>query len=67
MDNTENRHRIIVVNTMNRQDSIEALSEVLELLRIIKEYTLKENRTTEPAIPEIEEILTVSAVYNRTK
>ena len=52
---------------MNRQDSIEALSEVLELLRIIKEYTLKENKTTEPAIPEIEEILTVSVVYNRTK
>jgi len=52
---------------MNKQDNIEALSEVLESLRIIKEYILKENRTTEPAIPEIKEILTALAVYNRTK
>jgi len=67
MDSIENRHRIIVVNITDRQDSIETLSEVLGLLRIIKEYILEENRTTELAIPEIEEMSIAPAVYNKTK
>jgi len=48
------------------QDSIEILSEVLGSLRITKEYTSEENRTIEPVILEIEEILTtpVPIVYN---
>jgi len=56
-----------VVDIIDRQDNIEVLSEVLRSLRIIKEYTLEGNKTTKLTIPEIEEILTVSAVYNRTK
>ena len=48
MDSTENRHRIIVVDTIDKQDNIEALSEVLRSLRIIKEYILEENKTTKP-------------------
>jgi len=67
MDSIENRHRVIVVNITDRQDSIETLSEVLGLLRIIKEYILKENRTTELATPEIEEMSIAPAVYNKTK
>ena len=56
----------IVIDTTDKQDDIEALLEVLGLLRIIKEYTSEENRTTELAIPEIEEMLIVlvPVVYN---
>ena len=44
-------------------------SEVLRLLRITKEYTLEENKTTKPVIPETKEMLTVSvlAIYNATE
>ena len=56
----------IVIDTTDKQDDIKALLEVLGLLRIIKEYTSEENRTTESAIPEIEKMLTVPVpvVYN---
>jgi len=48
------------------QDSIKILSEVLELLRITKEYASEENRTTEPATLETKEMSTALAlaVYN---
>jgi len=50
-------------------DSIKALSEILRLLRITKEYVLEENRTIELVILETEEMSTapVLAVYNRTE
>jgi len=44
---------------------IETLEEILELLRITKDYTLDKNKTTKPAS---EEMLTVPilAVYDKT-
>jgi len=56
-----------VIYITDRQDSIKALLEVLESLRIIKEYTLEGNRTIELVTPETEEISTALAlvVYNR--
>jgi len=58
-----------VVDTIDRQDNIEVLSEVLGSLRITKEYILEGNRTIELAIIEIEEMLIVLvlAIYNRTE
>ena len=52
----------IVIDIMDRQDGIEVLLEILGLLRITEEYTLKGNKTTKPAIPKIEEMSTALAL-----
>jgi len=51
-----------VIDIMDRQDGIEILLEILELLRITEEYTLEGNKTTKPAIPKIEEMSTALAL-----
>jgi len=43
-----------------RTDTIEALEEILGSLRIIEDN--KSNQSIEPAIPEMEEMLTVSVL-----
>ena len=43
-----------------RTDTIEALEEILRSLRIIEDN--KSNQSIEPAIPEMEEMLTVSVL-----
>lgn len=52
---------------MNRQSQgttgIETLEEILELLRITKEYASDRNKTTKPATSE--DISTAPAVYNK--
>ena len=58
-----------MVDTIDRQDNIEVLSEVLGSLRITKEYILEGNITIKLAIQETKEMLTVPvlAIYNRTE
>ena len=44
---------------------IEALEELLESLKIIEEYALNRNRTTEPTLSEEMSTAPTLAVYNK--